>query len=230
MAGVKILGGVIASVAVAGLLAGCGTRPRDAAPRSMDGPPREVRGLRNAASFAGVADARLRAEALFTEAGKVLLHPRCVNCHPSTERPLQTDAQRPHQPPVVRGETGHGVAGMRCTTCHQSENVELGGWSVPGHPVWHLAPATMAWAGKSLAAICAQIKDPARNGGRDLEAVVEHMAEDSLVGWAWEPGSGRRAAPGTQAVFGKLLQGWAAAGAHCPRGSPPLASAGAPAP
>ena len=55
----------------------------------------------------------------------------------------------------------------------------------------------MGWQGRSLAQICEQIKDRARNGGRDMAALVQHMAEDSLVGWAWSPGAGRAPAPGT---------------------------------
>ena len=190
-----------------------------------DDTPAEVRGLKNAASFADIDDDRTRAIALFTEAGKVLMHARCVNCHPATERPLQTDAQRPHDPPVVRGSHGRGPVGMQCNTCHQTDNVELGGWSIPGDPNWHLAPATMSWEGKSLSEICAQIKNPVLNGGKDMEALVHHMAEDSLVGWAWSPGRGRTPPPGTHPIFGTLVRQWAAAGAHCPGGAPPLAAA-----
>ena len=46
--------------------------------------------LKTAASFDGIADKAARAQALFTEAGKVIMHPRCVNCHPAGDRPLQT--------------------------------------------------------------------------------------------------------------------------------------------
>jgi hypothetical protein len=52
--------------------------------------------LRSAASFAGIADPRARAVALIQEAGKVLQHPRCVNCHPRGDSPHQTDRMRPH--------------------------------------------------------------------------------------------------------------------------------------
>jgi hypothetical protein len=31
---------------------------------------------------------------------------------------------------------------------------------VPGNPKWALAPAEMAWRGKSLGEICRQIQDP----------------------------------------------------------------------
>jgi hypothetical protein len=74
----------------------------------------------------------------------------------------------------------------------------------------------MTWAGRSLGEICAQIKDPARNGGRDLTALVRHMSEDSLVGWAWAPGAGRTPAPGSQREFGALLRAWVDTGAACP--------------
>ena len=120
----------------------------------------------------------------------------------------------PHQPLVVRGASGHGMPGMACGTCHGQANYD--GARVPGHPQWHLAPLAMAWEGRSLGQICEQIKDPARNGGKDMQALLHHMAEDSLVGWGWTPGPGRDPAPGTQAGFGRLLQAWAEAGAHCP--------------
>jgi len=168
-------------------------------------------------AFAEIGDDGERASALFTEMGKVLLHPRCVNCHPSGERPLQGDDSRRHEPAATRGPSGMGEPGMLCITCHQPENVRLrADWAMPGHPAWHLAPANMAWAGQSLAAICAQLKDPARNGGLDLEELVRHLAEDSLVGWAWSPGAGRERAPGTQAALGELARAWVDAGAACP--------------
>jgi hypothetical protein len=170
--------------------------------------------LRPVSSFDAIADQRARSIALFEEAGRVLQHPRCVNCHPATERPLQTEAMRPHQPLVVRGPDGHGAPGMACNTCHRAANYDPA--RVPGHPQWHLAPASMAWEGRTLGEICEQIKDPARNGGKDMAALIHHMAEDSLVGWGWSPGEGRESAPGTQKEFGDLIKAWAATGAACP--------------
>ena len=76
----------------------------------------------------------------------------------------------------------------------------------------------MAWVGK-LAALCAQLKDPTRNGGRTLAQIVDHSAHDPLVGWGWEPGPEREPAPGTQALFGALVDAWVETGAECPRGS-----------
>jgi hypothetical protein len=165
-------------------------------------------------SFAAIGDTAARSAALFTELGKVLTHPRCVNCHPAGDRPRQTDASRLHQPPVERGADGLGLPAMRCPICHQQANFEPG--RVPGNPDWHLAPREMAWEGKTLAEICTQIKDPARNGGRSLEALVEHIGTDHLVGWAWLPGFGRRPAPGTQKQAGALVEAWVKTGAACP--------------
>jgi hypothetical protein len=103
---------------------------------------------------------------------------------------------------------------MRCTTCHGAANYDAVG--MPGNAHWHQAPASMAWEGRSLREICEQVKDPARNGGRKLDAIAEHMRSDPLVAWAWAPGAGREPAPGTQAAFAELIQAWVESGAACP--------------
>jgi hypothetical protein len=103
---------------------------------------------------------------------------------------------------------------MRCSICHQQANFDAAG--VPGNPIWQLAPREMAWEGKTLAEICAQIKDPARNGNRSVDALIQHIGEDHLVGWAWAPGYGRQAAPGTQKQAGALVDAWVRTGAECP--------------
>ena len=171
-------------------------------------------GLAPPESFSAIGDTTTRSAALFTELGKVLTHPRCVNCHPAGDRPRQGEQGRLHQPPVVRGADGHGIATMRCSICHQAANFDPG--RVPGHPEWHLAPREMAWEGKTLGEICVQIKDRERNGGRSPEDLVDHIGKDTLVGWAWAPGFGRQPAPGTQAQAGALVEAWVKTGAACP--------------
>jgi hypothetical protein len=163
-------------------------------------------------SFTG--DDATRSAAMFTELGKVLTSPRCVNCHPASDSPRQGDVRRLHQPPVTRGADGHGTAAMRCSTCHQKESFDPG--RVPGHPEWHLAPREMAWEGKTLREICVQIKDRERNGGRSPEELVHHIGDDTLVGWAWAPGFGRTPAPGTQQQAKALVDAWVKTGAACP--------------
>lgn len=167
---------------------------------------------------AAQSDTDARSAALFVEMGKVIQSPRCLNCHPRTDSPTQGDAMVVHNPPVTRGPTGHGAAGMECATCHGPRNAAFAGGpgTVPGNPRWALAPRALAWQGKSLREICEQIRDPARNGGLTLAELVRHNGTDPLVGWGWHPGDGRAPAPGTQAAFGKLTQAWVDSGAKCP--------------
>lgn len=179
----------------------------------------EEKGLKAPADFASIEDQDARSVALFEEMFKVLSHPRCVNCHPPDNSPRQAMDSHMHNPPVERGgETGFGAVGMRCSTCHGTENVPFltGDGSIPGHDPWHLAPIEMAWLGKSSTEICEQLKDPARNGDRTLAEIQEHNAEDGLVGWGWHPGEGREPAPGSQEVFGELTKAWIETGALCP--------------
>ena len=103
---------------------------------------------------------------------------------------------------------------MRCSICHGNANFEPG--RMPGHPEWHLAPREMGWEGKTLAEICEQLRDPARNGGRKGEDLIHHIGEDTLVGWAWHPGFGRSPVPGTQQQAGALVAAWVKTGAACP--------------
>ena len=173
-------------------------------------------GLASPQSFDRIPDVDTRSAAIFTELGKVLTHPRCTNCHPAGDRPRQGDVRRLHEPPVSRGPDGHGTPTMRCDSCHQKANFDPG--RTPGHPEWHLAPREMAWEGKSVAEICQQIKDPARNGGRKVEDLIEHIGKDTLVGWAWSPGYGRASAPGTQEQAGALTEAWVKSGSACPKG------------
>ncbi|MET0280219.1 MAG: Isoquinoline 1-oxidoreductase subunit [Steroidobacteraceae bacterium] len=191
---------------------------------SHDAPPPFVQGksvaapLRTPADFASIGDRRQRSVALFVEAARVIESPRCLNCHPATRMPTQGEDLHPHVPYLQAGDAGHGLPGLACATCHQASNVPtLSAIPViPGNEHWALAPASMAWQGRSTAQICAQIKDPQRNGGRSLAQISEHMGKDALVGWAWNPGANRVPAPGTQLVFGALIEAWIATGAACP--------------
>jgi hypothetical protein len=178
------------------------------------------RDLRPVASFSGISDQTERSRALFNEIAKVVTHPRCMNCHPAGNHPLQGNDRHEHLPPVPRGDAGLGVPGLNCATCHTEKNFTLVGSttykSIPGHPRWQLAPIEMAWEGKSISQICQQLKDPARNGGRTLALLHEHLAKDDLVAWGWAPGEGREPAPGNQQQLGELAQAWIDSGAQCP--------------
>jgi hypothetical protein len=177
--------------------------------------------LRPPTAFSDINDRAARSLALFAEAAKVITSPRCMNCHPAGDTATQGNDEHVHQPAALRGEAGVGVPGLPCASCHTDKNFPLAVGaasyqSIPGHPRWGLAPIEMAWQGKTPAEICRQIKDPARNGGRSLALLQEHMTKDDLVGWAWHPGPGRRPAPGTQEEFGTIIAAWMDSGAECP--------------
>jgi hypothetical protein len=216
-----LLPGLLSSLVLVPLGGCSGATSRELPPAPSADEPARLPGdaLRPVASFAGITDPEARSLALFLEAGRVITHPRCTNCHPADGVPRQHLAQRPHLPAVVGGEDGHGPPGLPCAACHQATNTPVVGGTlrgVPGNPKWALAPAEMAWVGRSLGAICAQLKDPARNGGKSLAEIQHHMAEDALVAWGWAPGEGRQPVPPSQKIFGELIQAWIDTGAHCP--------------
>jgi hypothetical protein len=156
------------------------------------------------------------AAAAFEKASTVLLHPRCVNCHPAGERPLVGDRSRPHPMHVERGAQGVGKNGLWCTNCHQEKN--LPGDLPPGAPEWQLPPADnpMVFEKKTPRQLCEQLKDPARNGSRSPAEIVEHVREAPLVLWGWHPGDGRTPVSLPHEEFVKLMNEWAEKGAACP--------------
>jgi hypothetical protein len=176
--------------------------------------------LKSPSEFTSIGNQDDRSRAIFTEIGKLLTHPRCMNCHPAGQHPLQGAEHSEHRPPAWRGEAGAGVPGASCAMCHTDGNFTLHEaatyQSIPGHPRWQLAPPSMSWEGKSLGDICRQLKDKNRNGGRDLAALQDHVAKDDLVAWGWNPGPGREPAPGSQKSAGELVQAWIDSGAQCP--------------
>ena len=155
--------------------------------------------------------------AAFMQVYRVLISPRCQNCHPAGDAPLQGDDSHVHTQNVKRGGTGHGVYGMSCNTCHQTANL-AGAHMPPGNPKWALPPAgmKMVFQGKSAGELCRDIKDPKQNGGRSLEALVSHIANDDLVGWGWDPGEGRTLPPLTRGETVGQLKIWIDGGAACP--------------
>src|SRR4029077_3786176 len=129
------------------------------------------------------------ARAAFLEVYKVLMHPRCLNCHPSGDAPLQGDDSHVHLQNVQRGEDGKGKYALKCANCHQDVNLP-GANMPPGNPTWHLPRKDMplVFQGKSPRELADQLKDPMRNGGKTLAQLAEHVTHDKLVLWGWEPG------------------------------------------
>ena len=136
--------------------------------------------------------------AAFETVRLVLQDPRCQNCHPAADRPLQGDDSRVHTMNVVRGPDGHGTPGAQCVNCHGKANPpeSYGAHQPPGvSSDWHLPPPDMkmTFVGRSSRELCEQLKDPARNGNGTLPALLKHVSGDPLVLWGWAPGVGRTA-------------------------------------
>ena len=153
-------------------------------------------------------------KAAFEVVYRVLESPRCRNCHPAGDAPLQFDDGRAHAMNITRRSEKNGLT---CATCHREKN-GLRPNQPPGAPNWHLPPpeAPMVFEGKTLAQLCAQLKDPAQTHGRDLAALIEHVDHDPLVRWGWDPGPGRTPVPVPHDQLLAAMKTWVAAGAPCP--------------
>ena len=176
-----------------------------------------------ACASSGDAPARVRTTPVLSAAAAwdviydVLQHPRCLNCHPAGESPLVGEASVPHPQNVLRGPNGAGSFGMRCATCHQDDNVP-GLHMPPGAPTWRLPHPNipLVFEGRGSRELCEQLKDPARNGHKSPDALLEHMLHDPLVLWGWNPGDGRAAVPVPHDVVADAVRDWVAADCGCP--------------
>jgi hypothetical protein len=156
------------------------------------------------------------AAAAFEAIVPVLRHPRCMNCHSAGDFPRQGDDSHPHTMQVLRGPDGQGVHPVRRSTCHQDHNL-AGMHMPPGSTDWRLPSPEMPmiWEGLTGRQLCELLKNPAQNGHRTVQQIVEHMSSP-LVLWGWKPGEGRSAIPIKLSEFQAAVREWAARGAACP--------------
>jgi hypothetical protein len=168
------------------------------------------------APAAGAA-VQLDAGAAWSTVYKVLQHPRCLNCHPSGDAPLQGDDSHPHTQNVQRGPLGVGLFALRCNTCHQPQNV-AGEHMPPGAPRWQLPTPGMplVFQGRSSKALCQQLADPRRNGGKTPAQLLEHVERDPLVLWGWAPGDGRAPVSVPHTEFVRAFRTWVDGGCKYP--------------
>lgn len=182
-----------------------------------------VGGVSGADSKPGGTVSRATALQAFDTVQTVLQHPRCQNCHIPGDAPLQLDAGIVHLQNVRRGPEGKGAPGLPCSSCHGESNppASYGANMPPGAPNWHLPPPEhkMVFIDLSKADLCATVKDPEKNGGKDLAALVEHVSHDKLVLWGWDPGTGRAPVPVPHDAFVASFKTWIAGGAPCPEGA-----------
>ena len=153
----------------------------------------------------------------FMQVYKVLTSPRCMNCHPSGDIPLQGDDSHIHTMLPKRGKDGKGLYAMKCANCHQPENT-LGIHMPPGSPAWHLPPSNMkmVFQGRTPNELAKQLVDLKRNGNKSMAQLLAH-ADDALVLVGWDPGEGRSLPPMTHAEFKKAWTTWINNGAYAPK-------------
>lgn len=147
----------------------------------------------------------------------VLMSPRCMNCHPSGDIPLQGDDSHLHAMLPRRGKDGKGVYAMKCANCHQPTNLE-GLGKPPGHPNWHLPPANMKmiFQGRTPNQLAKQLVNPKTNGNKTLQQLKAH-ADDGLVIAGWNMGEGRTLPPMSHEDFKKAWITWIEKGAYAPK-------------
>lgn len=165
--------------------------------------------------------------AAWDRVGQVVSHPRCANCHVGPDHlPMWSGPEypepRPHGMHVSGGDSRMGVETLPCATCHvTASTLESDPHQAPNAMIpWQLPPVEMAWFGLDGPALCRQLRDPQRNGGRDWVELAEHLRDDAshggFVAWGFAPGGGREPAPfGLQAHIDDVLK-WGAAGQPCP--------------
>jgi hypothetical protein len=153
----------------------------------------------------------------FDDVYKVLMHPRCMNCHPKGDIPLQGDDSHLHTMAPRRGKDGHGVYAMKCSNCHQPENT-AGLHTPPGNPKWALPPANMrmVFQGKNQRELALQIMDYNKNGHKNKQQLLEH-ARDTLVKAGWNMGEGRVPPPLAYNEFLKAWDTWIEKGGYAPK-------------
>jgi hypothetical protein len=155
----------------------------------------------------------------FMQVYKVLTSPRCMNCHPAGDAPLQGDDSRIHIMKVQRGKDGTGVYAVKCSNCHQPTNVP-GLHTPPGNPKWQLPPANMkmVFQGKKPRELALQIMDYNRNGHKNKIQLLEH-GRDTLVKAAWNMGEGRMPPPLSYDAFLMAWDTWIKKGGYAPKTS-----------
>lgn len=159
---------------------------------------------------------------------EVASHPRCANCHTgASDRPMWSGPSygeaRPHGMNIQAGESRMGIEFLPCATCHTTKMTDWDGANAQPHAAprvavgWALAPVEAHWFGQTSEQICAQLRDPETNGGRDMLDIAEHLGHDLILHWAWNPGGGREPAPYSLQEHVNDILAWGVAGMPCPQ-------------
>lgn len=172
-------------------------------------------GLKNSWEHPAAKDSIASVRA-YQDVYRVLMSPRCMNCHPAGDIPLQGDDSHLHAMFPKRGVDGKGLYAMKCANCHQPTNTP-GVHTPPGNPEWHLPPASMkmVFQGRTPRQLALQLIDLKQNGHKNKQQLLEH-ARDTLVKAGWNMGEGRKPPPMSYEAFVKAWNTWIENGAYAP--------------
>jgi hypothetical protein len=153
----------------------------------------------------------------FMKVYAVLMSPRCMNCHPAGDIPLQGEDSHLHLQGVKRGSEGNGLYALKCRNCHQDQNLP-GLHMPPGNPKWALPPARtrMVFQGRTAGQLARQLLDRKQNGGKSVQALVRHITQDGLVLTGWKPADGLAKPPLSHQQFVQAFNEWINKGAVAP--------------
>lgn len=159
----------------------------------------------------------LSSQKAFLKVYAVLMSPRCMNCHPSGDVPLQGEDSHLHLQGVKRGPDGKGLYAMKCANCHQLKNIP-GLHMPPGNPNWHLPPANMkmVFQGRTPGVLAKQLLNRKENGNKSIQELIKHVTSDSLVLGGWTPAQGLAKPPLSHAEFVAAFNEWIKKGAVAP--------------
>lgn len=158
----------------------------------------------------------------------VASHPRCANCHTGpSDRPMWSGPSygtpRVHGMNIQAGQSRMGIERLACATCHTTKDSNWDNANAQPHAAprvaagWALAPEEAHWFGRTSEQICAQLRDPDLNGGRDMMALAAHLDHDVILHWAWAPGGNREPAPYSLQAHVNDILAWGVAGMPCPQ-------------
>lgn len=153
----------------------------------------------------------------FLKAYTVFMHPRCMNCHPKGDVPLQGDDSHLHAQNVQRGKDGKGLYALKCKNCHQDAN--LAGFNMPpGSKEWHLPPADkkMVFEGSTPRQLALHFKNNQFTGFKSLNDMIHHVEKEPLVLNSFIPIPGRAKIPMSHEEFVDAVKEWIAKGAAVP--------------
>jgi len=153
----------------------------------------------------------------FLEVYKVLISPRCMNCHPSGDIPLVGEDNHLHGQRVKRGDDGRGMYASKCINCHMDQNTP-GVNKPPGCPDWHMPPANMKmiFQGRTARELAAQLLNTSENGNKTSADLINFLEANQYVLAAWNPAEGRNSPPLSHDEFLKQFRLWIDNGAFLP--------------